>query len=77
MLIYAEDNQIVLECEHCQVVERIDKPMQLKRVFQSRINKFKRKHDWLCQIEADRTARRKAAIDETESIIRRLSASCR
>lgn len=76
MLVYAENNQIVFECQYCGVIEKFTGTFKLKRVFQGKINKFKREHDWYCKSKIDRDKRLEAfqaSKLEVDQIIKRFN----
>ena len=78
MKVYAESSKIVFECEHCGVIERLDKIMK-KRTFQGKLNKFYRQHGWKCEMELERQSRQKKAVAISDEIIKQyqLATSCR
>jgi hypothetical protein len=77
MLIYAENSQIIFECEHCHAVERLDIAYKTKRQFQRVLNRFYRAHDWHCELKMEQQRKVSAAIDMADAIIKQLSETCR
>ncbi len=77
MFIFAENNFVVFECEHCGANERLDSKRRNKRQFQIVLNKFMRTHDWNCQWKVERQRKINAAVVATDSIIKQLVNDCR
>ena len=76
MLIFAENNCVVFECEHCGTNERLEGKPRNKRQFQTVLNKFMRTHS-NCQWKVERQRNINAATDMTDTIIKQLSSTCR
>lgn len=76
--IYAQNCEVVFECEICGAIERLDKAMK-KRTFQGKLNKFHRQHDWRCEMELERQVRLEEAAVISDEIIKQyqLATSCR
>jgi hypothetical protein len=77
MLIFAEDNQIVFECEYCRTTDRLEIKRRNKRQFQTALNKFMRKHDWHCEYRCERQRKMDEATATANSIVEQLVAGCR
>jgi S-adenosylmethionine:tRNA-ribosyltransferase-isomerase (queuine synthetase) len=77
MLIFAENNCVVFECEHCGANERLESKRRNKRQFQTVLNKFMRTHDWNCRWKVERQRKIDDAIATTDSIIKQLVKECR
>lgn len=71
MLIRARNEKVELVCEQCGVTEVL-KDGLTPTGFMRRWNAFKRKHQWHCAAEAKSLQARQIAINETNSLVRRL-----
>lgn len=72
MRIRARNEKVELVCEHCGAIEAL-KDGLTPTGFMRRWNAFKRKHQWRCAAEAKSLRARQIAIDETDSLVRRLA----
>jgi hypothetical protein len=49
MLIYAKNDQIVFECDHCKN-QLVVPPAKNKRTFMRNLNRFHKEHDCMCPV---------------------------
>lgn len=71
MRIRARNEKVELVCEHCGVIEVLRDGLT-PTGFMRRWNAFRRKHQWRCAAEAKSLQARQIAINETNSLVRRL-----
>ncbi len=74
MRIYAEQSQLMFECEHCKVKQEVA-PAKSKRGFMRTLNAFARKHDWTCKRIQERRDSIALSATAASEIIKKLTES--
>lgn len=72
MIIHAQNNAIIFECDYCKIHQKIDTG-KTKRQFQTLLNRFYRDHDWNCKFNIERQQKILQSVQTSEEILKKLS----
>lgn len=74
MRIYAEQSQLIFECEHCGEKQNVA-AAKSKRTFMRTLNAFAHKHDWACKRIQEHRNSVALSATATREIIKKLTES--